>query len=42
MLESSVSIPADTICYDLEDSVTVGKKGEARRRVSEWLDVGLD
>ncbi|CAK4032741.1 Citrate lyase subunit beta, mitochondrial [Lecanosticta acicola] len=38
-LEKSRSIPAvDSICYDLEDSVTPGKKPEGRRNVLEILN----
>jgi len=37
MLEKSLTSPADSIAYDLEDSVSSGKKREA---VSEFLDVG--
>jgi citrate lyase subunit beta-like protein len=40
MLEKSLTSPADSIAYDLEDSVSSGKKREARKAVSEFLDVG--
>lgn len=39
MLEKSLSLHADSICYDLEDSVSSKKKWEARRAVSALLDV---
>ncbi|WRT66818.1 uncharacterized protein IL334_003781 [Kwoniella shivajii] len=38
MLEKSLSNPADSIAYDLEDSVAPGKKDEARGLVSEFLN----
>ena len=41
MLEKSLSLDADSICYDLEDSVSSKKKGEARRAVSALLDVSV-
>jgi citrate lyase beta subunit len=38
-LEKSRSIQAiDSLCYDLEDSVTPGKKPEGRRNVLEILN----
>lgn len=39
MLEKSLSSPADSVCYDLEDAVAPGKKADARRAVCELLDV---
>lgn len=36
-LEKSRGINVDTIAYDLEDSVTPGKKAEARRNLKEIL-----
>ena len=39
MLEKSFASPADSICYDLEDAVALGKKVEARKMVCELLDV---
>jgi citrate lyase beta subunit len=39
MLEKSFASPADSVSYDLEDSVSPGKKAEARRMVAELLDV---
>lgn len=41
MLAKSLKSPADSIAYDLEDSVAVGKKGEARRLVCDFLEVGF-
>nr|ODN93694.1 citrate lyase subunit beta-like protein [Cryptococcus depauperatus CBS 7855] len=38
MLEKSLLSPADSIAYDLEDSVSAGKKTDARRLVAELLD----
>ncbi|WVQ83310.1 hypothetical protein IAT38_005449 [Cryptococcus sp. DSM 104549] len=38
MLEKSLCSPADSIAYDLEDSVAPGKKADARRLVAELLD----
>ncbi|KIR68752.1 citrate lyase subunit beta-like protein [Cryptococcus bacillisporus CA1873] len=38
MLEKSLSSPADSVAYDLEDSVSTGKKADARRLVAELLD----
>ncbi|KIR75458.1 citrate lyase subunit beta-like protein [Cryptococcus deuterogattii CA1014] len=38
MLEKSLSSPADSVAYDLEDSVSPGKKADARRLVAELLD----
>lgn len=38
MLEKSLSSPADSVAYDLEDSVSPGKKADARRLVTELLD----
>jgi citrate lyase subunit beta-like protein len=40
MIEKSLDSRADSVCYDLEDSVTPGKKANARRLVSELLNVG--
>jgi citrate lyase beta subunit len=40
MLEKSFASPADSVCYDLEDSVAPGKKAEARGAVVELLNVG--
>ena len=39
MLEKSLTSPADSICYDLEDAVAPGKKLDARKAVCEMLDV---
>lgn len=41
MLEKSLSSPADSVAYDLEDSVSPGKKADARRLVAELLDVSI-
>ncbi|WVQ70458.1 uncharacterized protein L199_008685 [Kwoniella botswanensis] len=38
MIEKSFTSPADSIAYDLEDSVAPGKKDEARRLISEVLN----
>ena len=38
MLEKSLLSPADSIAYDLEDSVAPNRKSEARKAVSEFLD----
>ncbi|OXC70511.1 hypothetical protein AYX13_00986 [Cryptococcus neoformans] len=38
MLEKSLSSPADSVAYDLEDSVSPGKKADARRLLAELLD----
>ncbi|ODO08670.1 citrate lyase subunit beta-like protein [Cryptococcus wingfieldii CBS 7118] len=38
MLEKSLSSPADSIAYDLEDSVSPGKKTEARKLISDLLN----
>ncbi|KAK4688761.1 citrate lyase subunit beta-like protein, partial [Tremellales sp. Uapishka_1] len=38
MLEKSLLTAADSICYDLEDSVTPGKKAKARRLVSDFIN----
>ncbi|KAI9638637.1 Pyruvate/Phosphoenolpyruvate kinase-like domain-containing protein [Dioszegia hungarica] len=38
MLEKAFASPADSVSYDLEDSVSPGKKAEARRIVAELLD----
>ncbi|GFZ46480.1 hypothetical protein JCM24511_04727 [Saitozyma sp. JCM 24511] len=38
MIEKSLDSRADSVCYDLEDSVTPGKKAEARRLVSKLLN----
>lgn len=40
MLEKSLSSPADSISYDLEDAVAPAQKPEARRLVSEMLNSG--
>lgn len=37
MLEKSRGLTVDTICYDLEDSVTPGKKAEAREALTSFL-----
>ena len=39
MLEKSLSSPADSIAYDLEDSVSSNKKREARKAVAEHLNL---
>ena len=39
MLEKSLASPADSVCYDLEDSVAPGKKADARRAIVELLNV---
>lgn len=41
MLEKSLSSPADSIAYDLEDAVAQNQKVEARRLVSNLLNVNL-
>lgn len=41
MLEKSLSSPADSVAYDLEDSVSPGKKADARRLLAELLDVSF-
>lgn len=41
MLEKSLSSSADSVAYDLEDSVSPGKKADARRLVAELLDVSI-
>lgn len=41
MLEKSLSSPADSVCYDLEDAVAPAKKPDARRAVYELLNVSL-
>ncbi|WVW83514.1 hypothetical protein I302_105535 [Kwoniella bestiolae CBS 10118] len=38
MIEKSYTSPADSIAYDLEDSVAPGKKDEARRLIVEVLN----
>ncbi|WVQ75943.1 hypothetical protein IAR50_005578 [Cryptococcus sp. DSM 104548] len=38
MLEKSLSSPADSVAYDLEDSVSPGKKADARRLISDLLN----
>ncbi|KAK8870074.1 hypothetical protein IAR55_000644 [Kwoniella newhampshirensis] len=38
MLQKSLLSPADSIAYDLEDSVAPSKKAEARKLVAELLD----
>jgi malate synthase len=42
MIERSLDSFADSVCYDLEDSVSPGKKADARRLVSELLNVGWE
>jgi len=37
MLEKSRSWSVDTVAYDLEDSVTLSKKAEARHNICELL-----
>jgi len=37
MLEKSRGLKVDTVAYDLEDSVTPGKKAEARHNLKELL-----
>lgn len=39
MIEKSLSSAADSKAYDLEDSVSANKKSDARRAVSEFLNV---
>lgn len=41
MLAKSLRSPADTVTYDLEDSVALGKKADARRFVADLLNVRL-
>lgn len=41
MLEKSFGSPADSISYDLEDSVSPGKKADARRMVADVLNVSI-
>ncbi len=38
MLDKSRSLAVDCIAYDLEDSVTPGKKAEARSNIRKVLD----
>jgi citrate lyase subunit beta-like protein len=38
MIEKSLSSPADSVAYDLEDAVAPSAKPEARRLVAELLD----
>lgn len=38
MLKKSLESPADALCYDLEDSVAVQRKGEARSMVVDALN----
>ncbi len=38
MLEKSRGLSADCVAYDLEDSVTPGKKAEARSNIRKLLD----
>ena len=38
MLKKSLESPADALCYDLEDSVAVQRKGEARGLVVDALN----
>ena len=38
-IHKSISVGADCIVYDLEDSVTVNKKGTARHMVIDALEV---
>lgn len=37
MLNKTASLSVDCVAYDLEDSVTLGKKAEARANVSHFL-----
>ncbi|MEQ8953813.1 MAG: CoA ester lyase [Gammaproteobacteria bacterium] len=37
MFEKALTLPADSLILDLEDSVASGKKVDARRQVVEWL-----
>lgn len=39
MLEKSFASPADSVCYDLEDSVAPGKKDAARSSLVDLLNV---
>lgn len=39
MLEKSFASPADSVCYDLEDSVAPGKKDGARAAIVDLLNV---
>jgi hypothetical protein len=41
MLEKSLTSPADCIAYDLEDAVAENQKGNARRLVTDFLNVSL-
>lgn len=38
MLDKSKGITADCVAYDLEDSVTPNKKGEARSNIRRFLE----
>ena len=38
MLEKSRGLNVDCVAYDLEDSVTPGKKPEARKAIRKFLD----
>ena len=38
MLEKTRGLTADCVAYDLEDSVTVGKKAEARANIHHFLE----
>lgn len=39
MLEKSKTVDADTIVYDLEDSVAPNDKDSARQQLREFLEV---
>jgi citrate lyase subunit beta-like protein len=38
MLEKSIGLNVDCVCYDLEDSVTPGKKAAARSNIRRFLE----
>ena len=38
MLDKSISLNVDCVAYDLEDSVTLGKKAEARSNLRRFLE----
>lgn len=38
MLDKSRGLNVDCVAYDLEDSVTSGKKSEARKAIRHFLD----
>ena len=38
MLDKTISLNVDCVAYDLEDSVTLGKKAEARSNLRRFLE----